>query len=125
MDGKRNISDRDELFKIALEMKRISDSRLRRARHDLVRAELDMFRIKQEIEDAETRLAAAEAEHVEHIEAEEAAREEAARAEDEQGDEEDEAEGEGEGEGKEVEGGEGGKNNGEGDGEGALDLSNK
>ena len=53
-------------------MKRISDQRLRRARDDLIRTELVMFRIKQEIEDAEARLAAVEAE-------------EAARAEDEEG----------------------------------------
>ena len=72
MDGNREISDRDELFKIALQMKRISDQRLRRARDDLIRTELVMFRIKQEIEDAEARLAAVEAE-------------EAARAEDEEG----------------------------------------
>lgn len=72
MDGNREISDRDELFRIALQMKRISDQRLRRARDDLIRTELVMFRIKQEIEDAEARLAAAEAE-------------EAARAEDEEG----------------------------------------
>ena len=77
MDGNREISDRDELFRIALQMKRISDQRLRRARDDLIRTELVMFRIKQEIEDAEARLAAAEAE-------------EAARAEDEEGDGEDE-----------------------------------
>ena len=72
MDGNREISDRDELFRIALQMKRISDQRLRRARDDLIRTELVMFRIKQEIEDAEARLAAVEAE-------------EAARAEDEEG----------------------------------------
>ena len=65
-------ADRDELLAIALAIKRISDQRLRRARDDLIRAELDMFRIKQEIEEAEARLAAAEAE-------------EAARAEDEEG----------------------------------------
>ena len=112
MDGNRGNSDRDELFKIALEMKRISDQRLRRARHDLIRAELDMFRIKQEIEDAEARLAAAELE-------------EAARAEDEEGDEEDEADGDGVGEGEEVGGGKGGEGDGQEDGEGALDLSNK
>ena len=86
--------DRNELLAIALAMKRISDQRLRRARDDLVRAELDMFRIKQEIEEAEARLAAAKEE--------ERAREE------EEGEEEEEEE--------EVEGGE----EGEGDGKGEL-----
>ena len=86
--------DRNELLAIALAMKRISDQRLRRARDDLVRAELDMFRIKQEIEEAEARLAAAK--------------------------EEERAREEGEGEEEEEEGAEAGGEEGEGDGKGEL-----
>ena len=56
MDGK---DDRDVLLAIALEMHRIQDQRVRRARDDLIRAELAMFRIKQEADEAEARLAAA------------------------------------------------------------------
>ena len=56
MDGK---DDRDILLAIALAMHRISSQRVATAREAVIKAEQNMARIKQEVDEAEARLEAA------------------------------------------------------------------